>query len=168
MSTRHLKIKWQSSLNVQFVLIGLRTNGRINFIVQNTKDWSITMAKYRILHSIMFNLYIVVQFIKVCQWLAAGRWFSPVSSTNKTDHRDITGILLKVALNAIHLHNAYMIIYTVLSSIQRETRPIRTKKDEWLDISYPIRFIKPTNIYLYSRSSSISGNYWPPCITQSN
>jgi hypothetical protein len=22
---------------------------------------------------------------KVCQWLAAGQWFSPVSSTNKTD-----------------------------------------------------------------------------------
>jgi hypothetical protein len=34
---------------------------------------------------------------KVCQWLAAGRWFSPVSSTNKTDRHDITEILLKVA-----------------------------------------------------------------------
>ena len=35
---------------------------------------------------------------KVCQWLAAGLWFSPgtpVSSTNKTDHHDITEILLK-------------------------------------------------------------------------
>jgi hypothetical protein len=33
---------------------------------------------------------------KVCQWLAAGRWFSPgtpVSSTNKTDRHDITEIL---------------------------------------------------------------------------
>jgi hypothetical protein len=41
---------------------------------------------------------------KVCQWLAAGRWFSPgttVSSTNKTVHHDITKILLKVALNTI-------------------------------------------------------------------
>jgi len=42
---------------------------------------------------------------KVCQWLAAGCWFSPgtlVSSTNKADHRhDITEILLKVALNII-------------------------------------------------------------------
>ena len=39
---------------------------------------------------------------KVCQWLMAGQWFSPgtpVSSTNKTDHHDITEILLKVALN---------------------------------------------------------------------
>jgi hypothetical protein len=38
---------------------------------------------------------------KVCQWLATGRWFSPiipVSNTNKTDSHDITEILLKVAL----------------------------------------------------------------------
>jgi hypothetical protein len=42
--------------------------------------------------------------IKVCQWLATGRWFSPgppVSSTNKTDRHDITELLLKVALNTI-------------------------------------------------------------------
>jgi hypothetical protein len=38
---------------------------------------------------------------KVCLWLAAGRWFSPVSSTNKTDRHDITEISLKVALNTI-------------------------------------------------------------------
>ena len=41
---------------------------------------------------------------KVCQWLVKGRWLSPghpVSSTNKTDHQDITEILLKVALNTI-------------------------------------------------------------------
>jgi hypothetical protein len=40
---------------------------------------------------------------KVCQWLAAGRWFSPgipISSTNKIDTHDITKILLKLALNA--------------------------------------------------------------------
>ena len=45
---------------------------------------------------------------KVCQWLAAGRWFSPgppVSSTNKTDLQDITEILLIVALNAINQTN---------------------------------------------------------------
>jgi hypothetical protein len=41
---------------------------------------------------------------KVCQWLAAGWWFSqgtPVSSTNKTDSHYITEKLLKVALNTI-------------------------------------------------------------------
>jgi hypothetical protein len=43
---------------------------------------------------------------KLCQWLATGQWFSPgtsVSSTNKTDHHDITEILLKVALNTINV-----------------------------------------------------------------
>ena len=38
--------------------------------------------------------------------LETGRWFSPdtpVSSTDKTDHHDITEILLKVALNTITL-----------------------------------------------------------------
>jgi len=41
---------------------------------------------------------------KVCQWLAAGRCFSPgtqVSSSNKTDRHDITEILLTVAFNTI-------------------------------------------------------------------
>jgi hypothetical protein len=41
---------------------------------------------------------------KACQWLAAGRWFSPdppVSSINKTDCHNITEILLKVALHYI-------------------------------------------------------------------
>jgi hypothetical protein len=44
--------------------------------------------------------------IKICQWLAAGQWFSPGtpdSSTNKTDRHDITEILLKLALNPIPL-----------------------------------------------------------------
>ena len=43
--------------------------------------------------------------IKFCQWLTTGQWFSPgtpVSSTNKTDHNDITEVLLKVVLNTIN------------------------------------------------------------------
>ncbi len=36
---------------------------------------------------------------KACQWLATGWWFSPVSSTNKTDRHNITEVLLKVALH---------------------------------------------------------------------
>ena len=42
----------------------------------------------------------------VCQWLATGQWFSPgtpVSSSDKSEHHDITEILLKVALNTITL-----------------------------------------------------------------
>jgi len=54
-------------------------------------------------------------FDKVCQWLVAGRWFSlspPVASTNKTDHHDITEILLKVALNTI-THTVYSIMHMI-------------------------------------------------------
>ena len=41
---------------------------------------------------------------KVCQWLAACRWFSPcTSSTKKTYRCDIIGILLKMALRTITL-----------------------------------------------------------------
>ena len=46
--------------------------------------------------------------VKVCQWLATVWWFSPgppFSSTNKTDHHDITEILLKVTLNTIKQTN---------------------------------------------------------------
>jgi hypothetical protein len=39
---------------------------------------------------------------KVYQWLATGRWFSPVSSINKADHHNITEILLKVVLSTIN------------------------------------------------------------------
>ena len=38
---------------------------------------------------------------EVCEWLSAGRWFSPgtpVSSTNQTNRYDITEILLKEVL----------------------------------------------------------------------
>ena len=40
-------------------------------------------------------------FDQVCQWLATARWFSPISSINKTDCHDITEILLKGALTSI-------------------------------------------------------------------
>jgi hypothetical protein len=53
---------------------------------------------------------------QVCQWLATGRWFSPVSSTNKTNRHGITEILLKVALSTIKQTN-------------KQTKRIRTNKN---------------------------------------
>ena len=50
----------------------------------------------------------------VCQWLAVCLWFSPgtpVSSTNKTDHHDLTEILLKVGLNTINQPTTYFDIF---------------------------------------------------------
>ena len=52
---------------------------------------------------------------KVCQWIAAGQWFSLgtlVSSTNKIDSHDISEILLKVALNTITITNI-TILYSI-------------------------------------------------------
>jgi hypothetical protein len=48
---------------------------------------------------IHFHPDIVLLCIKL---LATGLWFSPVSSTNKTEHNDTTEILLKVALSTIY------------------------------------------------------------------
>ena len=45
------------------------------------------------------NLPDTISCDKVCQWLATGRWFSPVSSTSNTDHHEITEIVFKVALS---------------------------------------------------------------------
>jgi hypothetical protein len=63
--------------------------------------WFLILLRWGVLHTTLCN--------KVCQWLAAGMWFTlgtPVSSTNKTDIHDIqnvTEILLKVALNTTTL-----------------------------------------------------------------
>ena len=45
------------------------------------------------------EVYSIQHYVIVCQWLVTRWWFSPVSSTNKTDRHDITEILLKVVLN---------------------------------------------------------------------
>ena len=56
----------------------------------------------------------------VCQWLAAGWWFSsdtPLSSANKTDLHDITEILLKVTLKPYlspsNFHTCFILNYTL-------------------------------------------------------
>jgi len=61
---------------------------------------------------------------KVCQWLATGRWFSPghpVSSTNKTDHHEITEILLKVALKTIKQTNNILFICRMITTFGGDT-----------------------------------------------
>jgi hypothetical protein len=48
------------------------------------------------------EMYSIQHYVKkLVSWLATGRWFTPVSSTNKADRYDMTEILLKVALNTI-------------------------------------------------------------------
>jgi len=63
------------------------------------------------------DVYVMVLNTTLCDqvfhWLATYGWFSPgtpVSSTNKTDHHDITEILLKVVLNTISLNQTYVMM----------------------------------------------------------
>ena len=58
---------------------------------------------------IILPVYSIQHYDQVCQLLAAGWWFSPVSATNKTDRHDTIEILLKVALNTITLRLLYFL-----------------------------------------------------------
>ena len=68
---------------------------------------------------------------QVDQWLAAGRWFSPVSSINKTDRHDITEILLKVALKTIILtltqKDFILFLSLIIISVKDNVRQIQRK-----------------------------------------
>ena len=58
------------------------------------------------------EVYSIQHYVKKC---AARLWFSPVSSTNKTDRHDITEILLEVALNIITLtHDKDAFLFFIL------------------------------------------------------
>ena len=64
----------------------------------------VTFKYKKYLHYLLQFPINIQHYVIVCQWLTTGRWFSMgtrVSSTNKTDHHDITEILLKVAINTI-------------------------------------------------------------------
>jgi hypothetical protein len=68
--------------------------------------FSFSRTQGTFLVSLQYPLYrgLTTSMFMVCQWLAAGQWFSMgtlVSSINKTDCHDIAEILLKFALNII-------------------------------------------------------------------
>jgi len=60
----------------------------------------------------------------------AGRWFSPDSSTNKTNRHDITEILFKVALNTINQTNKALTL-TLL-----DYKRYGNKGDNWVVITH--------------------------------
>ena len=73
-------------------------------------DLQLPMQSEHITTNVMSSNPAQTQQYVICQWLTAGRWFSPgtsVSSTNKTDRHDITEILLKVVLNTINHENRH-------------------------------------------------------------
>ena len=76
---------------------------------------------------------------KVCQWLATGRLFSPVtlvSSNSKPDRHNITEILLKVALNTINqtkpiCFKSYLTSLVRLYWVNIYMGKSRTQKPSW-------------------------------------
>jgi len=93
---------------------------------------------------------------KVCQWLTAGKWFSPgtlISSINKTDRHDITEILLKVALNTINQtnHQCMSQLFTINVYI------VHTKTDKWKGYS---KFTVQQVIVTYCQGSNLSATTW--------
>jgi hypothetical protein len=88
----------------------------------------------------------------------AGQWFSPVSSTNKTDRHDITEILLKVALNTLNLKKtqACMLIkydrQHLIVLINKGEHTNRIKQSQYIHIQiiiYTTFFLLFTVQYLY-------------------
>ena len=64
---------------------------------------------------------------KVCQWLSQGPL---VSSTNITDHHDITEILLKVALNTIKQAFLFLVALAILEWWRGQLSDIFLKVDD--------------------------------------
>ena len=94
------------------IMVGMLSSSAVGCLF---KSWS-----GQTLYIQTIYLVFVTSQLKICQWLAAGRWFSlgtTVSSTNKTDPHDIKEILLKVTLNTItllHITNEVCIFTNVL------------------------------------------------------
>ena len=84
-------------------LITLTFSTNYNSVLSNSRTWKVFNLVF--LSSGVFKGVLDKSLCdKVCEWLVAGRWFSPntpVSYTNKTDRHDITEILLRVTLNTI-------------------------------------------------------------------
>jgi hypothetical protein len=80
------------------------------------------------------------------QWLAVGRWFSPDSSTNKTDSHNITEIVLKAALNTITLTQLPM--YSVSLTTNGESSNHDLGEVYSINIVwYSLIFIDPMKVY---------------------
>jgi len=112
------------SISSHYVMVGVVCSFPF-FVGYGNVSW--TLSSWFLIERLKFRYHVLSTLCdKVCQSLVADRWFTlgtPVSSTNKTDHHDITVILLKVALTAITLTLSMMV-----SGDVHENSPITTKR----------------------------------------
>jgi len=111
--TNYVSLISKLYLQLQFGLKTLIMYALLNSLIGSQNNWNTEkvilcclLQLSSLKCTVLFQLLDTTLCDKVCQWLAAGRWFSldtPVSFTNKTDLYDTTKILLKVALNTITL-----------------------------------------------------------------
>ena len=103
---------------------------------------------------------------KVCQWIVTRSWFSlgtPVSSTNKTDRRDIAEILLKMVLSTIKPNYIEMERYNVYYLIIINLSNIWIKKLTLMKVNILFEFL--TNLFSFNFLLSVVG--WLGKITAS-
>jgi hypothetical protein len=89
---------------INFSCIYLGRRDRMVVVFTTTYANIVYHHSSRDLESRLWRVYTIQHYVRVCQWLATGRWFSLgplVSSTHKTDSHDKSEILLKMALNTI-------------------------------------------------------------------
>ena len=89
----HVKMSIKHDMRELF----LKQSDSTSFILKKRKNYWVAL---NFLSKCIYNK------LESCQWLVAGRLFSPgtpISSTNKTDRHDIIEIMFKVALNTITL-----------------------------------------------------------------
>ena len=96
------------------MVVGFTTTYAISWIDNYLCYQCLSPLKLRVRTSLRPGVLDTILCDKVCQRLSASRWFSlgtPVSCSNKIDRRNITKILLILALNTInHWHNCCTIV----------------------------------------------------------
>ena len=113
LSTRRLFFQWASTKNLSCWSSPKRTSNHYCIECNLFSPW----YSWTIAHLVLSNNHTLAHTLT--QWLATGRWFSPgipISSTNKTDHHDLTEIVLKVVLTIVTLTMMMVVVVDFYSA----------------------------------------------------
>ena len=120
-------LHWTSNMTKFFtyLIVILTSRGTATFVIIWYLALQLPWQSVVSLNSVHGEVYSIQHYVIVCSWLATGRWFSPISSNNKTDCHDIAEILLKVALNTITL--TPLTCFVRMYSSERMNSPLQAK-----------------------------------------